>query len=177
MAKVISTAVQTQADIENPWYTEIYHINLSGTVDDLFLTPAMPSGTTSDIAFSFGGQLYQSFAIQRSPVKSTADSEVDSVAVQFQNVDQVFGSLLLNNDIRGRPVTISGIFLASGTDAPISQSNDDLVPVFKGTIGSFTVDEDQVKMQLNFAINEVTVESPKRFYGPPLFDFIVPQFD
>ena len=163
MPRDVSATAQTQADLSNVFYTELYTVAVTGS-SPVYLAPMLPvSGT---IALSFGGNLYNSFPITRSPVRSTADTEVDGVSVKFQNVDQVFGALLETNDLRGSTVTISGVFLASGTNAPITQDPDDLIPIFDGTIGTMEVTEDNVQMQLNFAIKDIRVDVPRRFYGP-----------
>lgn len=176
MPRDISIPAQTQADAESTFYTEIYNVNL-GDGSTLYLTPTPPASGTGTVAFTFGGQVYSSFAVQRGTIQQTSDQELSGIAIQFQNVDQVFGSLIANNlnEIRGQTVTISGIFLASGTNAPISNSVDDLVPVIDGRVGQIRIDENNVGIQLTYDIEDVTVDSPRRFYAQADgFNFLPP---
>jgi hypothetical protein len=132
------------------------------------------SGT---VAFSFGGIPYQSFAVARGTIQQTSSQELSGVSVQFQNVDQLFGSLVLNNIniIRGQPVTISGVMMSSGTNVPISNNVSDLISVIDGTIGQIRIDQDNITMQLNYDIEDITVDSPRRFYaGADGFHFLPP---
>ena len=160
----MSVTAQTQADLENVLYTELYNVALNGA-DTLFFCPILPvSGTT---ALTFGGIAYTSFPLARSPIRSSSDGEVDGLSVEFQNVDQVFGAVLENNvdALSGATVTISGVFLASGTNAPVTQTQADLIPVFDGNIGTIEVNDEKVKVQVNFPIKDIRAIVPRRTYS------------
>lgn len=163
MPRGISSTAIVQAGSENAYYTELYTVAISGQ-PTLYLAPMLPvSGT---VALTFGGEIYTTFPITRSVMRSTSDLEVDNLVVRFQNVDQVFGALLENNDLRGARVTISGVFLASGTNAPVTQSNADLVPIFNGNVGAIQVSEQEVSISLGFPVRDIRTVVPRRFYGP-----------
>ncbi len=166
MPRDISVSTQTNADAEALYYTELYNVSL-GDGTTLYLTPTPPAAASGTVAFSFGGIPYQSFAVTRSRIQQTSDQELSGVGVSFQNVDQIFGALILNNidQIRGQSVTISGVMLASGTNAPISNNVEDLISVIDGTIGQIRVDQDNVDMNLDYDIEDITVDSPRRFYA------------
>jgi len=174
MPKDISIPAQANAALETALYTEIYNIELP---DDTLLrvAPYVPAVSGTTVAFTFGGEDYLSFEIRRSPVQSTKETEVRGIVVQIQNVDQQAGALIGNNDVRGGLVTISGVFLASGTNTPISDSVDDLIPIFDGVISAVQVSEEHVKFGLQLPIQDIKVDAPRRFYSQgDGFDFLPP---
>lgn len=176
MPRDISVAAQANADSEIPFYTEIFNVSL-GDGSVLNLTPHPPATGSGTLSFTFGGIPYQSFSVGRGTTQQTSDQQVSSVAVEFQNVDLAFGALITNNQdqIRGQPVTISGVMLSSGTNTPISDNVEDLIPVLDGAIGPIKVDHDKVSMQLDRDIEDTTVDSPRRFYaGADGFVFLPP---
>lgn len=170
MVKTISSSAQTQANLDSPWYTEIYTVTITGQ-PTLRFTPTPVTATGNAVAFSFAGQDYQSFQISRSKVQTNATNEISGCSVRFQNVDQAIGAIILNNDITGGEVSVSGIFLSSGTNQPISNSNLDLVPVFRGTIGATSFDSKFVEIQLDRPLKDIRSRIPRRYYSSPLFNF------
>ncbi len=162
MPRGISTTALTQAGVENVFYTELVTVDIPGQ-ETIYLTPMQAvSGTT---ALSFGGHAYQSWYIERSERKATSDTQVSPLTIRFQNIDQQFGAILETNQIRGSFVTISGVFLASGTNAPVTQDGADLIPVANGRVGAIEVDDSWVILTVNPPIRDIRTVVPRRTYS------------
>lgn len=170
MPHPISSLAQTYADLESTMYTEMYNITFSGG-GSLHLTPQPPTASGNPTSFTFGGQPYTSFGLTRGTIDTKQDTTIPSMAIQFQNVDLAFGALVLDNDIRGARVTISGVLLASGTNSPISNNLADTRHIYDGKIGAIKINEETVTVQVNPGMTSITTTVPRRFYGQPDFPF------
>lgn len=160
MPRTITASGIAEAGKQEVYYTELFNIELPGQ-PHLHLTPSLPT-MNSGIAFQIGDIEYRSAGISRGSVKSSSDTEVDGVTVSFQNVDQAFGALVENLELRGAFVTISGAFLDPDT---LTIDPNHIFPVFQGKVGGMRITETAVNVDLDFAIKDIQVDVPRRFYG------------
>lgn len=161
MPRTITASGIAEAAKQTTMYTELFNVALPNQ-DHLHLTPTLPT-TNSGISFQVGDITYESAGIQRGAVSSTTRSEVNTVTVRFQNVDQAYGALVENLELRGAPVTISGAFIDADT---LTIPEDNIFSVFQGKVGAIRITEEAVNVDLEYAIKDIRVDAPRRFYGP-----------
>lgn len=160
MPRILTASGLAEAARPTTYYTELFDVQFPDA-EHLHLTPTLPTAA-SGISFSVGDLTYKAAGIGRSAIKSSSQNEVSAVTVRFVNVDQSFGALVENLELRGAPVTISGAFINAETH---QIDEDNIFEVYRGNIGAIRVTETDVNVDLDYAIKDIQVTAPRRFYG------------
>ena len=156
MAREISIPVSGVLASEYNTPIEIYDVYLEDETlhfaafdrDIEFFTPAGDSET------------YLGLGISREPIRTSAETTVDSVTIRLDNVNKGMSVYVANTELRGRKIIIRKIFAdISGT----WDSSDDIY-LFNGMISKPSLGENVMEIECFSRAGTLETESPRRLY-------------
>jgi hypothetical protein len=105
-------------------------------------------------------ETYLGLGVSRDPIRTSAETTVDSVTIRLDNVNKAMSSYVANNELRGRKIIVRKIFAdISGTwDA------DDDIYLFNGIINRPSLGESVMEIECVSRVGTLEVESPRRLY-------------
>lgn len=159
MVYPLSLNVTTEKDKEEIRPTEIY---------DLFLGDQdHPDGDTVQLAnypddisfFDTDGNAatYTAWALKRSAIRRTADTEIDTITIEADNVTEAMAGYAAANDLRVKRLVVRLCFrnlLSSADDAKI---------IFDGIIDSVAFEGNKCNIQVNSQLGTLKMETGRPF--------------
>lgn len=115
--------------------------------------------TTLDVDIVYQGNTYISRGIQIGAAEYSLTTQIDQISLEIDNVKQEYSSILLNNEMRGKKVTISLIAL---------DKNLNIIGVtdtFIGIIDTAELDEQRVRFEVSSPLIRWKKRVPRREHG------------
>ena len=156
MPKTITPAVSGIADNEYNKPVEIYDIYLDSetlhfAAHDENIAFYDPDGVEAT---------YTALGLQRDVIKTSVDTQVDSVIVRLDNINRAMSTYLASNQFRGRKAVIRKIFMdISGT-----WNKDDDVYMFTGIMNKLSIGESVLEVEAVSRAGTFELEVPRRGY-------------
>jgi len=107
----------------------------------------------------FGVQTYSPIGVSRTPVRTSADLEVDEVTLQLDNVDKFFAQEAIKTDFVGRRITVKKVF----RDQLDSASK--FVVVFDGRMDEPSIEQSAMTVHLRSSLDALHIPIPRRVFS------------
>jgi len=149
VARTVPTGIQSVVGLEENKPVELYEVNLDrGT--HLF------AATIRDV--TIGTSVYTALGIQRSPIRTTMELEVDELTITLDNIDLAFSQLLIAESFIGRSLTVKKIFLTDLTSANV-------MTIFKGRMDAPFIQEKTFQVKVRSELDALHHTMPRRVFS------------
>ena len=105
-------------------------------------------------------QTYTALGISRNPIKTSAETKVDSCTIRLDNVNRAMASYISDEEFRGRKIVVRKIF----ADISGTWTKDDDIYMFKGIMDRPSIGEGAMEMSCVSRAGTFELECPKRGY-------------